>query len=150
MLGGSCRYFCFLCVFFSVLVPLNTKCAFNAIWVPFPYALHTFQILPGYLWGFFLCLHWCHHKSGITCRCNVWFISPSPGGSLLDPRPAQDIAVSGYLLFETSSQFLDFGVFIQAGINLNFTSVGQFYGVRYQTLMERHLLYHIPSIVIRF
>lgn len=80
----------------------------------------------------------------------MWFISPSPGGSLLDPRPAQDIAVSGYLLFETSSQFLDFGVFIQAGINLNFTSVEQFYGVRYQMLMERHLLYHIPSIVIRF
>lgn len=111
---------------FSILVPLNIKHAFSAIWLSFPYALHIFQTLPGYLWRFFLCLHWClcHPKLAIICRCNVWFISPSPGGSLLDSHPAQDIAVPGYLLFVTSRQFLDFGVFIQAGINFNFASAG--------------------------
>lgn len=112
--------------FFLILAPLNIKCAFSTIWVPFPYTLHTFQTLPSYLWTFFLLLHWClcHHKLAITCRCNVQFISPSPGGSLLDPYSAQDIAISGYLLFATSRQFLDFGVFIQAGINFYFVSAG--------------------------
>lgn len=115
------------CLFFlSILVPLNIKCAFSAIWVPFRYALHTFQTLPGYFWSFFLCLQWClcHHKFATTCRCSVQFISPSLGGSLLDPHPAQDIPVSGYLLFATSRQFLDFGGFIQAGIDSYFASAG--------------------------